>query len=148
MRIYNEMDWNNGDIHVTDFRRIQVLHPEKETKHRCLVYDFNLTQPPGVSSLIKYVTEYFHPPSTPFSLLTDRPPLFFQHAGHSRTIIGIEHLTSGETNFLVFDPSKCPSGKAKRFIQSDGWRKAADVLSAYRVPVRELARRNLYQILR
>ncbi|KAL0467363.1 peptidase family C78 domain-containing protein [Neurospora intermedia] len=35
---------------------------------------------------------------------TDRPPIYFQHAGHSMTIIGLEHDKSGARNLIVFDP--------------------------------------------
>ena len=33
------------------------------------------------------------------------PPLYFQHSGHSRTIIGIEKRVDGELYLLVLDPS-------------------------------------------
>lgn len=34
------------------------------------------------------------------------PPLYFQHQGHSRTIVGIEILKNGSVvRLLVFDPS-------------------------------------------
>lgn len=36
---------------------------------------------------------------------TNLPPLYFQHAGHSLTIIGFEKLKSGGKNLIVFDPS-------------------------------------------
>ncbi|KAI0897942.1 DUF1671-domain-containing protein [Annulohypoxylon nitens] len=36
---------------------------------------------------------------------TTRPPLYFQHQGHSMTIIGIERTVKGTRNLLVFDPS-------------------------------------------
>ncbi|GJJ75532.1 zinc finger-containing ubiquitin peptidase 1 [Entomortierella parvispora] len=37
---------------------------------------------------------------------TKKPPLYMQHQGHSRTIVGIEVLDSGELNLLVFDPGR------------------------------------------
>lgn len=36
---------------------------------------------------------------------TNLPPLYFQHAGHSLTIIGFEKLKNGSKNLIVFDPS-------------------------------------------
>ncbi|KND04835.1 hypothetical protein, variant 2 [Spizellomyces punctatus DAOM BR117] len=36
---------------------------------------------------------------------SEKPPLYFQHQGHSRTIVGIETLRSGVRNLLVYDPS-------------------------------------------
>ncbi|KAF9964707.1 hypothetical protein BGZ70_006059 [Mortierella alpina] len=37
---------------------------------------------------------------------TAKPPLYMQHQGHSRTIIGVEVQTNGEVNLLVFDPGR------------------------------------------
>ncbi|KAI9253914.1 peptidase family C78-domain-containing protein [Phascolomyces articulosus] len=33
-------------------------------------------------------------------------PMYLQHAGHSRTIVGIELLADGKRNLIVFDPGK------------------------------------------
>ncbi|OBZ86262.1 Zinc finger with UFM1-specific peptidase domain protein, partial [Choanephora cucurbitarum] len=38
--------------------------------------------------------------------ITDRPPLYLQHQGHSRTVIGIELLKSGKRNLIMFDPGR------------------------------------------
>ncbi|OAA64623.1 DUF1671 domain containing protein [Niveomyces insectorum RCEF 264] len=35
---------------------------------------------------------------------TTLPPIFWQHPGHSLTIVGIEKTKTGQTNLLVFDP--------------------------------------------
>ena len=32
-------------------------------------------------------------------------PLYLQHAGHSRTIVGVERTAEGETALLVLDPA-------------------------------------------
>ncbi|KAG0251771.1 hypothetical protein BG011_007378 [Mortierella polycephala] len=37
---------------------------------------------------------------------TVKPPLYIQHQGHSRTVIGIEVLMTGELNLLVLDPRR------------------------------------------
>lgn len=37
-----------------------------------------------------------------------KPPLYLQHQGHSRTIIGIEQYNDGHLSLLVFDPSHTP----------------------------------------
>ncbi|KAF9355783.1 hypothetical protein BGX26_006133 [Mortierella sp. AD094] len=37
---------------------------------------------------------------------TAKPPIYIQYQGHSRTIVGIEVLTTGELNLLVFDPGR------------------------------------------
>ncbi|ORE00926.1 DUF1671-domain-containing protein [Rhizopus microsporus var. microsporus] len=38
--------------------------------------------------------------------ITHRPPLYLQHQGHSRTVIGIEILKSGKRNLIIFDPGR------------------------------------------
>ncbi|KAI8577809.1 hypothetical protein K450DRAFT_250105 [Umbelopsis ramanniana AG] len=38
--------------------------------------------------------------------ITNRPPIYLQHSGHSRTIIGIEILSDGKRNLVMFDPGR------------------------------------------
>lgn len=38
---------------------------------------------------------------------TELLPLYLQHQGHSRTIVGMETSKSGETHLLLFDPGRC-----------------------------------------
>jgi zinc finger-containing ubiquitin peptidase 1 len=124
---------------------------------RCLVHDFDFRKSPFSNSLIKYVDDYFkckkpaEGDSTASSCrVSDRPPLYFQHAGHSRTIIGIEHLKSGKINLLLFDPSKSPSSKVKDYAQGKVGKKnlSTDVLKPFRVAMDDIAKKNEYQILR
>lgn len=56
--------------------------------------------------------------------MTDLPPLYFQHSGHSRTIVGIEKLSDGTRNLLVFDPSKIPTRTIMK--QAKEWRQGVD----------------------
>lgn len=124
---------------------------------RCLVHDFDFQKPPYTVSLIKYVEEYFKcsnsqnpDPSAPSCRISDRPPLYFQHSGHSRTIVGIEHLKSKKINLLLFDPSRKPSsavkdyagGKISKKDVSDG------ILKPFRISLDEIAKKKEYQILR
>ena len=37
---------------------------------------------------------------------TELLPLYLQHQGHSRTIVGMETAKSGETHLLLFDPGR------------------------------------------
>jgi Peptidase family C78 len=37
---------------------------------------------------------------------TDKMPLYLQHQGHSRTVVGIEVARNGEMYLLVFDPAR------------------------------------------
>jgi zinc finger-containing ubiquitin peptidase 1 len=122
-----------------------------------LVHDFDFQKPPYAQALVKYVDEYFKctvpldaKTITPACQIIDRPPLYFQHSGHSRTIVGIEHLKSGKINFILFDPSKSPSSKIKDLAKGVVGKKnlSADILKPYRVSLEELAKKKEYQILR
>ena len=95
---------------------------------RCSILDFHTpTGPNGTHpAMLAAVYDYFRNPawsplSAPGSLQiadlaqagadqrvvqTAKPPLYMQHQGHSRTIIGIEVQTNGEVNLLVFDPGR------------------------------------------
>ncbi|KAF9099774.1 hypothetical protein BGX27_000532 [Mortierella sp. AM989] len=50
--------------------------------------------------------EYVQLESEQRIIQTAKPPLYIQHQGHSRTVIGIEVLTTGELNLLIFDPGR------------------------------------------
>ncbi|KAL2259129.1 hypothetical protein VTK26DRAFT_7322 [Humicola hyalothermophila] len=65
---------------------------------------------PGKSEkqLLEYVEGYFQSgveDPTQRVRRTKLPPLYFQHIGHSLTIIGFEKLKNGSDNLIVFDPS-------------------------------------------
>ena len=47
-------------------------------------------------------------------ILTDRPPIYFQHRGHSMTIVGLEVRHDGAINLVVFDPMFQPNPTIKR----------------------------------
>lgn len=48
--------------------------------------------------------------------ITNRPPIYLQHAGHSRTIIGIEKLPDGRRNLIMFDPGRRMARSYKRNV--------------------------------
>ncbi|KAG0084522.1 hypothetical protein BGZ92_009794, partial [Podila epicladia] len=95
---------------------------------RCSVLDFHTPTGPGGThpAMLTAVYNYFRdPPWSPLSapssvnlppieiptdgtriVQTAKPPLYMQHQGHSKTIVGIEILESGIANLLVFDPSR------------------------------------------
>jgi len=154
------MDWDYGDLHNADTCKIQVYDSRiTNLMIRCLVHDFDFRKPPFSGSLIKYVEEYFKcppPQSTNTSTsckVTDLAPLYFQHSGHSRTIVGIEHLKSGKINLLIFDPSHKPSQAIKQYAQGNLKEKKdqnlwESILKPYRVSVEDIAKKKEYQILR
>ncbi|KAJ3036513.1 hypothetical protein HDV00_002661 [Rhizophlyctis rosea] len=94
-------------------------------------------------------------------LVTDRPPLYFQHQGHSRTIVGLERLRCGKRNLIVLDPgrrinhqllplckppsssSSSSSSSSRNFSYSD----AQGLLKPYRVGEEELVKHAQYQVL-
>ena len=59
---------------------------------------------------------------------TGKPPLYFQHQGHSRTIVGIERESSAHAEaftLLVLDPS-VPHARLSTALQSNsGWQVVA-----------------------
>jgi hypothetical protein len=126
-----------------------VIFPS--SNRRCLVHDFDLRKPPFAESLVKYVEEYFKCPSTSSTCrISDRAPLYFQHSGHSRTIIGIERLKSGKINLLLFDPSKSPSSTIKDYAKGkiNAKKNLSDnVLKPFRVSMSDISKKE-YQILR
>ncbi|KAF9413487.1 hypothetical protein BGZ94_000712, partial [Podila epigama] len=95
---------------------------------RCKILDFHTPTGPGGThpALLTAVYNYFcEPPWSPLSapssielppveppthgskiVQTSKPPLYMQHQGHSKTIVGIEILESGAVNLLVFDPGR------------------------------------------
>ncbi|KAK5663075.1 hypothetical protein OQA88_6491 [Cercophora sp. LCS_1] len=57
--------------------------------------------------LMEYVENYFQSgveDPTQRVRQTNLPPIYFQHAGHSMTIIGYERQRNGARNLIVFDP--------------------------------------------
>ncbi|KAG8745124.1 hypothetical protein FRC10_008735 [Ceratobasidium sp. 414] len=41
-------------------------------------------------------------------------PVVLQHKGHSRTVVGVEIVASGETNVLIYDPARRPSAALRK----------------------------------
>jgi len=68
------------------------------------------------------VGEYFDDDQTKDEVdkvvITDRPPIYFQHQGHSMTIVGVESRTNGTVNLIVFDPMFNPSAPLKKVAAS------------------------------
>ncbi|KAI1410982.1 DUF1671-domain-containing protein [Hypoxylon sp. FL1857] len=74
----------------------------------------------GETGLYDRIEEYFMTaPGVDMSAKirnTAKPPIYFQHHGHSMTIIGIERTVKGTRNLLVFDPSYDDPALVKRHI--------------------------------
>jgi zinc finger-containing ubiquitin peptidase 1 len=75
---------------------------------RCEAVGFKDPRPGHAEiKLLRYVEDYFtcgdfNPEHK--VRCTSMPPLYFQHRGHSLTIIGLEKRATGDTDLLVFDP--------------------------------------------
>ncbi|XP_034951525.1 zinc finger-containing ubiquitin peptidase 1-like isoform X2 [Chelonus insularis] len=71
---------------------------------KCQLVDFH--KPTGIDGshpeMFNWVLQYFQR-SDDF-----KPPLYLQHQGHSRTIMGVEQLRDGSITMLVLDPSHTP----------------------------------------
>ncbi|KAJ0248611.1 Peptidase C78 [Hirschfeldia incana] len=58
--------------------------------------------------------------------ITNKGPLYFQHEGHSRTIVGIQRRLQGTTftpqyNLLILDPADFTRGIEKALVDKRGW---------------------------
>ena len=79
---------------------------------------------------------------------TQLSPLYFQHQGHSRIIVGIERTKAGATNLLLFDPS-CNLDSYIPFVSANASVPVppSKILSKFRVGLPGL-KRTQYQIVR
>jgi len=69
--------------------------------------------------LLDWVENYFQSgvvDPTQRARLTNMPPIYLQHAGHSMTIIGFERLRNGVKNLIVFDPMFRDTTKILKYV--------------------------------
>ena len=78
---------------------------------------------------------------------TTLPPIYWQHPGHSLTIVGIEKTTEGETNLLVFDPVFRDTSMMARLVGHKHTH-PAHLLRPYRRGPRYLSRFRAFEILK
>ncbi|KAK1979692.1 peptidase family C78 [Colletotrichum cereale] len=80
---------------------------------------------------------------------TTLPPIYFQHAGHSLTIVGFERQKHGPANLLVFDPMFRDAPALSRLIgQTFKHRSADESLKPYRRGAKYLRRYREFELLR
>ena len=108
----------------------------------------------GHETLLLTVGEYFSDDRV-FDLedkvvMTNKPPLYFQHAGHSMTIVGLEARKSGAVNLVVFDPMFNPSPAIKRLVGSNSFKapNLERLLKAHRRGETYLGRYRDFEILK
>lgn len=77
------------------------------------------------------------------------PPIYFQHAGHSMTIIGFERLQNGQANLLVFDPMFRDNSAITRLVGKKFESRAPDILlKPYRRGSKYLGKYREFELLR
>lgn len=93
-----------------------------------------------------YFSKGFYQPGAKVRATT-LPPIYWQHPGHSLTIIGIEKTTTGEMNLLVFDPIFRNASLMARLV-SRQQRLSDQLLLPYRRGTRYLSRYRAFEILK
>ncbi|KAH3738294.1 zinc finger-containing ubiquitin peptidase 1-like [Dreissena polymorpha] len=91
-RVFNTEKWIGATEIVATLASLNI---------KCRLLDFHKpTGPNGTHpQMFEWVKNYFQKASA------FKPPLYLQHQGHSRTIIGIEELKDKHLRLLLFDPS-------------------------------------------
>ncbi|XP_052751159.1 zinc finger-containing ubiquitin peptidase 1-like [Galleria mellonella] len=96
-KLYNTRKWIGACEVVTVLSSLRI---------RCQLIDFH--KPTGADgshpALFDWVLRYFENDPNGF-----KAPLYLQHQGHSRTIIGYEKHKDGKATLLVLDPSHSPA---------------------------------------
>lgn len=96
-KLYNTTKWIGACEVITVLSSLRI---------KCSLIDFH--KPTGADgghpALFEWVHKYFDENPDGF-----KPPLYLQHQGHSRTIIGYEKHKDGKSTLLVLDPSHAPA---------------------------------------
>ncbi|XP_007908528.1 zinc finger-containing ubiquitin peptidase 1 isoform X1 [Callorhinchus milii] len=79
---------------------------------KCRIIDFHRPTGPGGThpQLFEWIKQYFSSGRDtgltlhPRVIWTNKTPIYLQHQGHSRTIVGIEERNNGSLCLLIFDP--------------------------------------------
>ena len=134
---------------------VLLLFARRLTSSRCEANAF--TRAGGLighETLLLAIGEYFSDDrvfdSDEKVVLTTKAPIYFQHQGHSMTIVGLEVKKSGAVNLVVFDPMFNPSPAIKRLLGSSSFRASNPerLLKAHRRGESYLARYRDFEILK
>ncbi|XP_055981130.1 zinc finger-containing ubiquitin peptidase 1 [Sorex fumeus] len=89
---------------------------------KCRIVDFHKsTGPLGTHPrLFEWILNYYSSEreGTPKVVCTFKPPIYLQHQGHSRTVVGIEERKNRTLCLLIFDPG-CPSREMQKLLKPD-----------------------------
>lgn len=90
---------------------------------RARIVDFHQPTGPGNTHtrMFDWVKNYFSQHSSrgarlpPRVVKTNLPPIYLQHQGHSRSIVGVEERKNGSVYLLLLDPG-CPPGEMRKLL--------------------------------
>uniref|UniRef100_A0A5F4W8G4 Zinc finger-containing ubiquitin peptidase 1 n=2 Tax=Callithrix jacchus TaxID=9483 RepID=A0A5F4W8G4_CALJA len=89
---------------------------------KCHIVDFHKsTGPLGTHPcLFEWILNYYSSEGEVSSkvVCTSKPPIYLQHQGHSRTVIGIEEKRNRTLCLLILDPG-CPSREMQKLLKQD-----------------------------
>ncbi|MCD9645586.1 hypothetical protein HAX54_034602 [Datura stramonium] len=111
----------------------RYLSKEKNDVSEAVSISYDVKAKPNVQqALIDWVWNYFSDNKSRKSgnhgiLVSEKAPLYFQHDGHSRTIVGIQikcqRNGSMQYNLLLLDPGHTTESLAKSLKGNSGWQK-------------------------
>eukprot|EP00727_Mastigamoeba_balamuthi_P014279 m51a1_g9474 hypothetical protein (252) ;mRNA; f:584249-585599 len=93
---------------------------------------FALSGEAGHAELVQWAWRHFVQGGSS-SISSSRAPLYLQHQGHSRSVVGVERRASGETVLLIADPSMSKSEAQRALVtlrDARGFRRTAASLKA------------------
>jgi len=108
---------------------------------------------PAVLSLLDFIEAYFLSGADEAKVkgtshITKLAPVYFQRAGHSMTIVGLERREDGHRNLLVFDPSFGTSDSMNRMLDRRGQRALPQtLLRPYRRSDESLSRWDEFEVM-
>lgn len=103
-------------------------------------------------AVCKHFGDGTEPSNTDKVVITDKPPLFFQHQGHSMTVVGVEVYTDGRASLVVFDPMYNPAKQLKHLALNNKLAFSTPtperLLKAHRRDDRYLSRYKAFEIIK
>ncbi|XP_051020160.1 zinc finger-containing ubiquitin peptidase 1 isoform X2 [Acomys russatus] len=89
---------------------------------KCRIIDFHKSTGPSETHprLFEWILNYYSSEREGNAkvVCTSKPPVYLQHQGHSRTIVGIEERKNRTLCLLIFDPG-CPSREMQKLLRQD-----------------------------
>ncbi|KAK6437860.1 hypothetical protein LTR95_005940 [Oleoguttula sp. CCFEE 5521] len=126
-------------------------------QHEVTALSFKSTKsskdPPACVQLLDYIEAYFlsgRDVASRYgsSYVTQLPPIYFQRAGHSMTIVGLERRVDGDRNLILFDPSFATSSGMLRLVDGKvAHARIETLMAAYRKDVGKLEHWDEFEIL-